>query len=124
MNIPRPRHTTISRFPAILVAVLLSPAGASAQNPRVTIEMEGGLAWQSYNDVQIPNNATATRFSLRDVAGSGPWPAGRVYLTWNLSDRHGVRLLAAPFSITEQGESAEPLSFAGAEYAALQPIDA
>jgi hypothetical protein len=109
---------------AMFAALFLVPFAVNAQSPRVLLELEGGAAWQSYNDVQIPNNASSTRFSLRDVAGGGPWPAGRAYLTWNVNDRHGLRLLAAPFSITEDGTSAEPISFAGANYSALQPLRA
>jgi hypothetical protein len=27
----------------------------------------------------------------RRAAGAGPWPAGRLYLTWKISERHGLR---------------------------------
>ncbi|MDX1675165.1 MAG: hypothetical protein R3314_10265, partial [Longimicrobiales bacterium] len=79
----------------------VEPAGPPI--PRWVVELEAGPAWQSYNDVEIPNDGTATRFSLYDLAGAGPWPAGRLYVTWNITDRHGLRLLAAPFSLTETG---------------------
>ena len=46
--------------------------------PTFEIELEGGPAWQSRNEVQIPNDASGTRFSLVDLAGSGPRPAGPV----------------------------------------------
>jgi len=96
----------------------------TAQNSPLEVELEGGAAWQSYNDVEIPNDGTATRFSLSDLAGAGPWAAGRVYVTWHLSERHGVRLLLAPFSLTETGAAAGPLSFAGASYTGGAPLDA
>ena len=88
------------------------------------LELEAGPAWQSYNDVEIPNDGTATRFALDDLVGTGPWPAGRLYLTWNVAERHALRLLAAPFSLTETGTPTEPLSFAGASYAAGTPAEA
>ena len=97
---------------------------ANADVPRWVVEVELGPAWQSYNDVEIPNDGSATRFSLNDLAGAGPWPAGRVYITWNIDDRHGVRLLAAPFSLTETGTPDGPIDFAGATYAAGQPTEA
>mgnify|MGYP000158011055 CR=1 FL=1 len=50
-----------------------------------------GAVWQSRNDVQIPNDDTGTRFSLVDVVGTGPWNAGRIHLTWNINERHGLR---------------------------------
>lgn len=99
-------------------------AFALAQVPRFEIELEGGPAWQSYNDVEIPNDGSATRFSLYDLAGSGPWPAGRLYVTWNVAERHGLRLLLAPFSLTESGVNAEPVRFAGAAYEAGVPLEA
>jgi hypothetical protein len=99
-----------------------APPGGSVT--RWVVELEAGPAWQSYNDVEIPNDGTATRFSLRDLAGPGPWPAGRLYVTWNINDRHGLRLLLAPFSLTESGTPARTLSFAGETFAAGRPAEA
>ncbi|NIP82853.1 MAG: hypothetical protein GWM90_27970, partial [Gemmatimonadetes bacterium] len=96
-------------LPTMLAIGLALPASAQTAPaatdpvPRWVIELEAGPAWQSYNDVEIPNDGSATRFSLYDLAGAGPWPAGRIYVTWNIDDRHGIRLLAAPFSLTETG---------------------
>jgi hypothetical protein len=113
------------------VAVLVVPGVSSAQPSAVAaqtqafaIELEGGPVWQSYNDVEIPNDGSATRFSLSDLVGSGPWAAGRVYLTWNVSERHGLRLLVAPFSLTESGVPGRILGFAGSTFAAQQPVQA
>ena len=112
------------RLAASAALALLLPAAAVAQAPKFEIELEGGPAWQSYNDVEIPNDGSATRFSLYDLAGDGPWPAGRLYVTWNVAERHGLRLLLAPFSLTETGVSAEPVRFAGAAYEAGVPLEA
>lgn len=109
---------TGSRFAAVFCLVILLPAGASAQVPAVVVELEGGAAWQRYNNVEIPNDGSATRFSLSRLAGAGPWPAGRLYVTWNLAPRHGLRLLLAPFSLTETGVPDRLISFAGATYQA------
>lgn len=100
------------------------PSAVAAQSSRLELELEGGPAWQSYNDVEIPNDGTATRFSLSELAGTGPWMAARLYVTWQVSERHGVRLLVAPFSLTETGLAARPLSFAGASYGSSAPIEA
>jgi hypothetical protein len=105
-------------------AAAMPPSSIAAQTPRLELELEGGPVWQSYNDVEIPNDGTATRFSLADLAGAGPWPAARLYLTWHLAERHALRLLAAPFSLTETGTPADPLSFAGASYLAATPVEA
>ncbi|NIP60608.1 MAG: hypothetical protein GWM92_05240 [Gemmatimonadetes bacterium] len=103
----------------LLLAVSLTfllPAAAVAQEPTLVVELEGGPAWQSYNDVEIPNDGSATRFSLKDLAGAGPWAAGRLYVTWNAADRHGLRILAAPFSLTETGVPDRKIRFEGATY--------
>jgi hypothetical protein len=102
----------------------LGQGEVTAQEPTLVIELEAGPAWQSYNDVEIPNDGSATRLSLRDLAGSGPWPAGRLYLTWNINDRHGLRALAAPFSLTETASPDQTVTFAGESYPPGQPIEA
>ena len=104
---------------------LCAPRGLEAQAvPTWQVELEAGPAWQSYNDVEIPNDGLATRFSLYDLAGSGPWPAGRLYVTWDINDWHGLRLLLAPFSLTETGVPDQPVTFAGETYDADQPTEA
>lgn len=90
--------------------------------PFFEIEMEAGPVWQSRNDVQIPNDAMGTRFSLTDLVGKGPWPAARLYLTWNINDRHAVRALLAPLSVTETGFLDDPVLFAGEQYSPDQPV--
>ncbi len=92
--------------------------------PGLEIELEAGVVGQSRNDVQIPNSPAGTRFSLTDLAGKGPWPAGRLYLTWNLNARHSVRALLAPFSVTEAGTFADPVSFAGEQFLPGTPVEA
>ena len=104
---------------------LLAPlSAAAAQSPRFVVELEGGPVWQSRNDVEIPNDGRSTRFSLRDFVGSGPWPAGRLYVTWNVAERHGLRLLAAPFSLSETFIPLRPLRFAHQGYLAGEPVKA
>ena len=114
-------------FPLVITALLLStiaPGAFASDTARFTIELEGGAVWQSRNDVQIPNDETGTRFSIVDVIGKGPWPAGRLYLTWNINDRHGLRALLAPLSITETGNISEPVNFAGETYQPGAPVEA
>jgi hypothetical protein len=105
-----------ARRSLLFLIAVLAPLPANAQTPRLLVELEGGPFWQTSNDVEIPNDGSATRFSLTDVVGNGPWPAGRIYLTWNLAERHGLRLLLAPLSVTETGVLDEPVDFADASY--------
>ena len=109
----------------VVLAELATPTAVIAQDvTRFAVELEVGPVWQSSNDVQIPNDADGTRFSLVDLAGYGPWPAGRLYLTWNINERHGLRALAAPLSFTETGILQEPVDFAGASYLPGVPTEA
>jgi hypothetical protein len=109
-----------------LIGLLTAQSASSSQtgHPRFEFELEAGPVWQSRNDVQIPNNQAGTRFSLVDVVGKGPFPAARLYVTWNVSNRHGLRALLAPLSITGTGTLAGPVEFAGASYGPGVPVDA
>jgi len=107
-----------------LVGTAFVPTDVSGQASPFEIELEGGPIWQSYNDAEVPNDGSATRFSLSDLAGSGPWPGGRVYLSWHFNDRHSLRALAAPFSITESGTPEAPITFVGETYGAGVPTEA
>ncbi len=61
--------------------VLAAPVVGQAleSDSRFIVELEGGPAWQAKNDVQVPNDASGTRFALDDLTGSGPFPAFRLY---------------------------------------------
>ncbi len=110
----------------LLLSILCAHGAALAQpsEPRFQLEFEAGPVWQSRNDVQVPNDDSGTRFSLVDLAGSGPSVAGRLYFTWNLRERHSLRFLAAPLEITGTGVPTETVSFAGATFEPGVPTDA
>jgi hypothetical protein len=109
---------------ALSTLAVFSPALAAGEENRFEVELELGPVWQSKNDVQIPNDETGTRFSLKDLAGTGPWPAGRLYFAWNIKGPHGLRLLLAPLSYTETGRLEGPTDFAGESFEAGEPTDA
>ena len=116
----------MTRTPSIfhVVAAFALPCAAFAQTPRFVVELEGGAVWQGYNDAEIPNDGSATRFSLSGLTGSGPWPAARVYLTWNVGERHGLRALVAPLTLTGTGAPDAPIVFEGRRFAADVPLEA
>ncbi|MBN1164302.1 MAG: hypothetical protein JXB45_06970 [Candidatus Krumholzibacteriota bacterium] len=114
---------------AALLVLLVSPAGdilfaREKNDSRFDLELELGPVWQSRNDVQIPNSTDGTRFSLVDLVGEGPYPAGRLYFSWNINRRHGLRLLLAPLMYTEQGEFPGQVKFAGETFAPSVTTDA
>jgi hypothetical protein len=108
----------------VLGSVLVAGASAQPEVPSFVLEIEGGAVWQSKNDIQIPNDDTGTRFSAIDITGKGPFAAGRAMFTWNINERHGLRLLAAPLTITGTETLATPIDFAGATFDAGVPTDA
>lgn len=122
----RTRAARFARTATLLGAIAAAtPITASAQDTRrFSLEIEAGPVWQTRNDVQIPNDASGTRFSLQDLTGSGPWAAARLYLSWRINERHEIRVLAAPLTITETATLGETVDFAGASYDAGQPADA
>lgn len=95
-----------------------------AQSSGLELAVEGGPVWQTRNTVEIPNDGSASRFSLVDVIGRGPWFGGRLYLTWSVSERNDVRLLYAPLSISGAGMLNTPVTFAGASYGTGTPVEA
>lgn len=109
------------------IALVLSPWGPGSsltgqELPSIEVAVEAGPFWQSRNEAQIPNDDAGTRFSLTDLVGKGPWAAGRLYLTWNINDRHALRALLAPLSVTETGLLYEPVLFAGGQFSSDEPV--
>jgi len=88
------------------------------------VELETGPVWQTSNEVQIPNDETGTRFSLKDITGSGPWAGLRLDARWNVNDKHSLGILLAPLSFSETGSIDEDIRFAGASYSAEAPVEA
>lgn len=120
------RYKNLKILPVLLIALMsLSSSTISAQDERnFELELEAGPVWQSSNDVQVPNTASGTKFSLAELVGNGPLPAGRLYFTWNISERHSLRLLLAPLAYTKPGTFTTPVNFAGQTYMAGVPLDA
>ncbi|MBU1241310.1 hypothetical protein KKF84_00595 [Myxococcota bacterium] len=90
------------------------------KTPRFRLEVEGGLLYQTRNEVQIPNEESATRIDLTEMIGMGPLPAGRVYFTWNINDRHAVRALFAPLQVTRSKTIDSAILFDGVTFDAGQ----
>jgi len=85
----------------IAFALIVFPAW-SEEIKQWQFELAAGAAWQNRNDVRIPGN-TGTEFSLKDLAGSGPYPSIRFEGFYHIKGPHGLRLMLAPFEYTESG---------------------
>ena len=103
---------------SVLLFAVTLPVSGLAQTSSFAVEVEAGPAWQTSNTVEIPNDGTASRFSLSELIGGDAVPAGRVYLTWRMTERDDLRLLVAPLSIEAMGTPEQALRFAGSNFAA------
>ncbi len=90
--------------------VLADDAGNGPIN-KWSIEFEAGAVWQGLNDVEIPNDGTATRFSVEDLVGRGPYFSYRAYASYDFNEKHGLRLLLAPLTVEGSGVPAAPIAF-------------
>ena len=111
----------------IFALLAFFPAVAAAQNPPVgspfKVEFEGGLLFQTRNEVQIPQEDTATRIDLVDQVGVGPLPAGRLTLHWNFHGRHGAAVVLAPLEFTRSAVIDEPIRYDRVDFAAGEKTD-
>lgn len=116
------------RTQAIVVLICMGlcvPAIPAGEPPRpFEIAIEAGPVWQADNDVQIPNDDSGDRFSLAEVTGNGPWTSLRFEFLWDIRPRHGLRVLVAPLSITEDGALDDTVRFAGETFDPDSPVEA
>ncbi len=105
-----PRLVTVSAVCATWVPVAL------ASQPQIDIEWV--RASQGRNVVQVPNDASGSRFSLDALTGSGPVDTPRVQVSWRSGDKQEWRLLAAPLSLSGSSVSVVPIDFQGRRFLA------
>ncbi len=87
------------------------------------LDVEGGMAFPGYNDVQVPNDETGTRFSLADALDIESKPVYRVRAGY-MAGRHAFSLFAAPLSLEASGNLPEEILFAGGTFAEGTEVDA
>jgi hypothetical protein len=97
-----------------VVGILIQPVLAQPDH-RLGLTLEGGLLWQSRNDIRVPN-ATGTLFSLPDVIGNEPQGLFRAEANLQVAEKHGFRLVFAPIRIAGTGELPGTVSFAGVDF--------
>jgi hypothetical protein len=68
-----------------VASVMGLASSARAELTQMDLEALGG--WQGRNVAQVPNSPPSTRFSIDDVAGSGPLPQPRLQLAGTLGER-------------------------------------
>jgi hypothetical protein len=95
---------------------------SSSAHAELSLSLEAGPAWQTRNDVRIPPD-TGTPFSISDIA-SGPFLRGRLYASFGWNERHEMRALVAPLSITASTTFAQNVDFAGQTFTTTAPVEA
>jgi hypothetical protein len=108
------RRLTLSAF------LLASTPAAGAGELRAAVE--GGAAWQTRNEFRIPGDAG----TLVDLAeyDAGPLAALRATLTWDVTERQSLRLLATPLRLETAFVPESPVVFQDLVFPAGQPLDA
>ncbi len=92
----------------------------TATTGKWTLALESGAVCFARNDVRIPND-TGTRFDMLKLTGDGPAPHARLYATYDVNERHALRLNLAPLSIDDKGALDTAVRFQDGDFAAATP---
>lgn len=84
----------------------------------LSVQLEAVSAWQGRNDVEVPNDGSASRFALDGLTGQGPFATPRLELSGSLRDRQEWRILIAPLAVSDSGVATTPIDFQGQRFAA------
>jgi len=87
------------------------------------IDFEGGMAFPGYNDVQVPNDSTGTRFSLADALNIESKPIYRIRAGYE-TGKNTFSLFAAPLSLEASGILPDEILFAEETFAEGTEVDA
>jgi hypothetical protein len=104
------------------VLTLLVVLASSARAGDLRASLEGGPAWQTRNDFRIPGDG-GTLVELAEY-DPGPVAAVRATLTWDLSARQSLRLLAAPLRLETTFTPDSPVVFQDLVFPSGRPTDA
>jgi len=103
--------------PLLMSLLVLSPLSA-----QTVVDIEA-TAWRTrLNEVRKPSEG-GTTFSFPDLLGSGPTWAPRFNVSWTLNERHGLRVLLAPFEVSGTGVFRDPVVYQGHTFQASTPTE-
>lgn len=103
----------------ILAAVFAAPCFGNGW----FVDVEGGMAFPGYNDVQVPNDSSGTRFSLADALEIESKPIYRIRAGYE-TGKHTFSLFAAPLRLEASGILPGEILFAGGTFAEGTDVDA
>jgi len=101
----------------------LSQAGEARAAERGNVDIETGVVVSSYNDVAIPGD-TGTRISLTDDLSADPGVFYRFQGVLRLGERHALRALYAPLTLSATGTLERDLSYVDTTFPAGTPVEA
>ncbi|PIE52154.1 hypothetical protein CSA37_07845 [Candidatus Fermentibacteria bacterium] len=87
------------------------------------LNVEGGMAIPGYNDVQVPNDSSGTRFSLSDALDIPSKAFFRINAGYE-TGRHTLSVFAAPLQFNAEGKLPEDILFAGESFSADETVEA
>jgi hypothetical protein len=102
--------------------MLLSFTLSTALKAQAVIDLESGLVFTGYNDVQVPGDA-GTRFSLKDDLEPKTTFFYRVRLDYTIKSRHTISLLYAPLEIRSEGSVPKDILFEGVTFPANTELE-
>jgi len=105
----------------LILVMMILPSGLYSGN-KITLDIETGPVFATYNSVQVPN-PEGTRFSLVDDLDVKSKVFYRLRLTYNLGERHQVSALYAPLTLKAQGILQDDLSFQNTIFNAGENVD-
>lgn len=110
------------RFNCIIAAAVLSLTVPALSFAGWFVDVEAGAAFPGYNDVQVPNDSTGTRFSLSDALDVDPVAAMR-FRAGLITGRHTISVFASPLRLNGSGVLAEDIDFSGETFTSGQNVD-
>jgi hypothetical protein len=108
---------------AALLATTTEVASASDRPSRAELDLESGVAAASYNDVAIPGD-TGTRLSLTEDLSADPGLFYRFQASVRLGQRHALRVLYAPLTLSASGVLDRDLRYVDTTFPAGTPLEA
>jgi len=99
---------------AAMITILLF-TGCLEVSAQLRLDVETGVVFSGYNDVQIPNNS-GTKISLSDELETDPAFFWRVRLIYSLAKRHNIAFLVAPLRLEGRGIINRQVDFEGEQF--------
>ena len=104
-------------FFAVLLSFVCAMGATSKLHGQFSVDIESGMVFSGYNDVQIPKE-TGTLFSLSEDLSIDPEVFVRLRLSYMFAEKHVVSAFGAPLRLNATGAVDVPIMFEGVEFPA------